>query len=924
MTIAQQIEEIIHRRENDIRPRYDALWNQAKPVIDFAYELKKLINSPEWKLLLSKNPSVKAIWEKEDETVRKFIDLVINRLGEPCVDADSDCIITNSEGETLYELADNLDAVKQRVNKTEVEVCVMGPISTGKSVFMQGLTGAPDYVIPDGRKKTTAARTTFMNIPKDGKRRAVVHFLSKKEFKKIFNTYVEQLNKVSKGRQKFPIWDGEGSFAAHCEKIKKCDSFATNQFTKDVIPGIGTLVEATAYFDTFAELYVQFANDIEKYIEHPDIPLDYSKIQKGDLIPYVSYKKQLADKDVTSGIALAVKEVEVYWPLETSKHENLGRLNLVDTMGIGEPKFSVEEDLLDIIRKRADLAIALCKIQNDGDDLSTGHPNDPNFLKVLSKLKKRHPQNWVYYLANNTAGTGISPETEGILRDALWTEMAKGDAAFSLNKNYWRAYEFMNKIGKKYVVNREQITSYFVETVLANLKNDIEIIDKQFISQAESDLKDTLEMLPELELLFVKTDKESIDVSDEDSLLNTTTKIAMNRIASSLQNERNAIAKENAGHCERIINEIYPLLCYPEIFSLYNIEIPNEKNLFITWDGKSENLKDLRHRELLIYMILNEFNSYRINPDNHKLSFADAKTKFIQEVGQSDKWKDSKDDFEELLKDEFFSDYYQQTGEAIIGSQCLINPQTQYHDVKKEVVFKNNVGRELQFFYEIREKILYGILNRLETTECKGVKKSLTDYFADETDKVINRICKSIYLALVQENIVDDDQGPESDYSNWFSSFVRQSKGKKLLQVIDEFLETKINLNEIVIHKQADTLLNNLCRVQLSYLTPNDAAYSFFACLFSIDRHLRWTLWQMYVRTFEDFGIYTPCLNIFINTVFGLKRGEVEDETEEYREFAAIIRNIKKASFATSTEGKLVRAKNNFDECYNNLNNLKK
>lgn len=78
----------------------------------------------------------------------------------------------------------------------------------------------------------------------------------------------------------------------------------------------------------------------------------------------------------------------------------------------------------------------------------------------------------------------------------------------------------------------------------------------------------------------------------------------------------------------------------------------------------------------------------------------------------------------------------------------------------------------------------------------------------------------------------------------------------------------------------------------------------------------------MYVKTFEDFGIYTPPLDMFQNTVFCTKRGLMTEKTDEYREFYNIVRAAKKEVFGISEEGKLVTAKVHFDDCYDSLKKL--
>lgn len=934
-TIAQTISDIITTRQNDIRPKLNNLWRDSKPLIKLANDLKTLINSSEWPILLNRNPEFKKIWDEcveDDGGVKKhyvtsFIEIVLNSIGT---------LDKLDNGEDVYSETGSFSALRERTNKDCVEICIMGPVSTGKSSLMQGLTGAPKELLPTGDGKTTAARTTFNNS-KD--KSAIVHFYTEKEFEAIFNTYIKNFNKVLSeiNKSTFPSWNPKtSSLSDFCEDLKKHPSFEYDNFSVNQIPGLDTMISARDYFETFEKFYVTGCPDYYDVLTGKTKSFSYDRIMNGELVPYVSYKKKLSDTKPTSFVALGVKEVIVNWPLQTRMGADgiidLGKLSLVDTMGIGEAKFLVEEDLREIVKSRADLAIALCKIHNEKDDFEANHPQDKKFLKVISGLKDRQPKDWVYYLANEHAETGITEKVINDFRDAIWEYIGKGKDKFELNKGYWNSLQFMtvsdsDNIEKSLVVNNGGIIEYLINTVLAHLKSDIEEIDKYFIKQATSAYDEACQYRTKIRKLFEELNRISVDISDENTLLETSTQKTMAALVTSTKEVRTKVAKENKSLCEYILNQVYPLLFEPELYRIFNISVP-EDNLFLNWNSTStreqsvSRLRETGFREALIFNILAEFNHYLVAPDKHEASYKEVKSYFEKELNDTDEMKDDISYYSELLKCNFFEELFNQTKDAIknefvpaVEDSAAISVG---HDEKKKAQFENRVGRELQQFYMIREDILERIMKRLDTTASDTLNKELADFFAKKTKSVLDEFAKSIFDTLVEDSTIQNP-GSVSDYIQWLKDFVLKSKNKNLINATESFLHTTIDLNGIVKQMRADDLLENMCNVNLEYTSPKDAAYSFFYCLFVIDRELRCALWKTYTETFDHYGIYAPALNEFMNTVLCVNNIS-EIKTTEYNAFKSLIRKEKQKSFETSEDGKLSIAKKAFDNCYSELN----
>ena len=84
-----------------------------------------------------------------------------------------------------------LKSIKDRITREHVRISVMGPISAGKSMFLQALTGLDDNVIPVSPNTCTATRSFFRNSTTKS---AKVFFHGESDIIKIIMKHITLLN----------------------------------------------------------------------------------------------------------------------------------------------------------------------------------------------------------------------------------------------------------------------------------------------------------------------------------------------------------------------------------------------------------------------------------------------------------------------------------------------------------------------------------------------------------------------------------------------------------------------------------------------------------------------------------------------------------------------------------------------------------
>ena len=602
MSIAKTISEIVTKRKNNIAPRYESYWGDVRNVVEFAYGLEALLESDNWKVLLREHPDFKNQWNELEEPVVSFIEEIKEKVGQK----KGDVITPKGYFETI----------KNKIDKNVIEVCVTGPVSSGKSVFLRALTAAPEYVIPSGKNKTTAARTIFNNTSKENIS-ATIYFLGKEDFRIIINEYVTQLNKA---KDLFEPWEKDVTLEDYFKSIKEKDFYLKdeNPFPIEPIEGTGTTVPANKYYETF-KLYIDHVDDYIDSIGDDPLPLSKKDIEAGKLVPYVSYKKDVKQNDSEEYcLALAVKEAIVNWPLQTTNGEDLGALRLVDTMGIGEAKFLVETDLLDVVKKHADLAIALCRILAENE--TKDKPENLSFIKVLSYLRDRKMEDWVYYLCNTQDKAGISNSTTNELKKQLWKEMKNNKDDFKLEDSYWSAFSFI-KNGKE---NETEIIDYFVSIVLGNLDKNISDVDDFFISELKkqrdeykrrmaeilSNMKKCLKVLPSF-----SDSQKTKEIDNEVSVIFLALNHSLDRVRMELFNRDEELRKT-------IIKSVEPILKDAEIFDLYDIQ-PIEFDIEIAFNP-------------IFKSAVNAINFAICTRDGFDISWKDIKETVVERISKTE------------------------------------------------------------------------------------------------------------------------------------------------------------------------------------------------------------------------------------------------------------------------------------------------
>lgn len=482
MAIQEHLAEIQANRA-DQRKSLEQRESEFKTIKDFVFKLEKLSQNPVWMEMINEYPARKKAWDSFWAYIHEtdFFNKVRTLFGSNA---------------NAFERGGALKDIWERINREYITISVMGPISAGKSLLLQLITGLGDNVIPVSANTCTAACTTFIN---DTKKEATIEFLSENEVKDILVEHIELLNahlkNTNQTRSLSSIITKDTtsniSLSTLISKVQDYGYLSDNLYSEHAI-AVGsesTLGTSLGYYKTVKAYCDNYHNGYSQHIGSQNMPMNEDAILSGKLKRYVSY-----DADGSS-IAFAVRKVTIYWPLNLGE-ENLGQIRLKDTMGVGEAKIGVTKDLVKALRDESDIAIALCCVKES--QALDADVNTRTFVQVVKdSVEGRKPEQWIYYLLNKYANASIDDinRVKGQLKEAL----TKGNVHIDLPENNFSAVEFLLQNGEN---NYAGIANYFSSVILPNIVQNISTIDNFFVAKAQETLSEVLEAFKVISGMF--------------------------------------------------------------------------------------------------------------------------------------------------------------------------------------------------------------------------------------------------------------------------------------------------------------------------------------------------------------------------------------------------------------------------------------
>lgn len=287
------------------------------------------------------------------------------------------------EIESLMKHIDSeLDRLKKRFERETINISVVGKARQGKSLLLRSITGLECNVIPTSNgPDCTGTTSVIYNSPKQATARANVVFYTEYELVTHINHYIENLNIGSK----------IGSIAQVpllLHQIKEFDSNLHEKSGKDQ-SRFGHMRKYVEHYDEYKEYIGKTINISQEEIR------EYAAQYDENFVPTYKF--------------LAVNRVEIFKEFEDPE---VGKVVLVDTIGLGDTSLGIREKMIKTLREDSDAAILVRLPGAQGDGIR--EDDDSLYDLIREAMDERYLSQWLFLalnvcnsLGNINAGTAM-------------------------------------------------------------------------------------------------------------------------------------------------------------------------------------------------------------------------------------------------------------------------------------------------------------------------------------------------------------------------------------------------------------------------------------------------------------------------------------------------------------------------------------
>ena len=352
MTVREQIDRIIETRKE----KSEELRQRKAAVQALKGELKEATSA-----LTLRTREIK------DEELRAQYTALFASMDSKAVQKRVDQLLRSME-----------DGIK-RFDRDYISIATVGKERQGKSQFLQSVGNLSNEIIPAyDATSCTGATSIIWNAPEvpAGTVRATITFRQPSELLDIVTPYIRTLDPdyLSGG----PIQFDDIGYINLSSLAVKMEQGNAAQAT--------ALKHLTSIVDHFEEIRDLFGT---------------SPITLTDAEQIKTYVAQNNGRDVSDPQVeyyykyLAVSRADIYCPFFT----DTGKIRLVDTVGIGDTKFGIEDMMLNTVDKECDAAIVVTR------PISGIQVGDQDLYTILrDKFKQRDTGLWLFYLVNHFKG----------------------------------------------------------------------------------------------------------------------------------------------------------------------------------------------------------------------------------------------------------------------------------------------------------------------------------------------------------------------------------------------------------------------------------------------------------------------------------------------------------------------------------------
>ena len=409
-SISQQIDAIIAKRKSQL-----TLLENAQRIIGSAYDnIHKFHN---FQMDIQNNPEKFPMFQRDFDVADRIIGISIKDFCQ-CYD--------------VYTC--ELERMINRLNRDNLHISFIGRAGQGKSLVMQNISGLDDAVIPSSdRGDCTGAKSIITNSENSGVE-AEIDFYDEKQMVDIINQYLKKLTNGCR----------------HITYVTEIPDIDVDALRDELHKSKDITVEEE-----------EWCEHLRKYVEHFE---DYRNelgqsitVPKEDIEKFVAqYSGTDTEKKYYKYLSVRLANIKTRFP-----HKDVGKIVLVDTIGIGATSLGIEEEMLKAVENDSDAIILMFRPDNKRGRISD---NEINIVKNIEKrVSAAYTKEMLFWVVNKVE-TGDSGDNVNQVKDVI-QQIRKRDykIADALSVNCF---------------SKAEVEKELLVPVLNQLSSRIQVVDK--------------------------------------------------------------------------------------------------------------------------------------------------------------------------------------------------------------------------------------------------------------------------------------------------------------------------------------------------------------------------------------------------------------------------------------------------------------
>ena len=443
MKISEQINQIIEARHQhlpEIEARLADL-SEIEALLDQLDYVKNQMISPEGNILTNGKYAV---------LLMQNPDMAWNLQGTD----------TASVRLALKNARSALEECRHRFARESISVSVIGEARKGKSSLLKSISGLDDLVIPAFESTDcTGAPSIIYNDENgeldEGKVRATLTFKSKQQMLNMAQVYLNRL--ISNPAERIYLTDMEQIKSLNLDEILKK--------TTPVDPGLIVQSYLRKLIENYKEWSI-YAGRVEPLVLEDKEEIATFVAQNNGIPVGTEGRKEFYKYLVVEKCEILCKFPEV----------EVGKLNLVDTVGLGDHTEGILEGMLHTVEHESDAVIFMIMPQNGAGG---GVPQSvvEIYRQVVENCQDRDLSKWLFYMINHVEETkgSYAKNTEYCLSTEKMLEESK-----------FFGYEHAKIVN---ATDSMAVREAFLVPMLLELSNNLEALDHIFVNKANETLK---------------------------------------------------------------------------------------------------------------------------------------------------------------------------------------------------------------------------------------------------------------------------------------------------------------------------------------------------------------------------------------------------------------------------------------------------